>query len=172
MATSQGPLWFVGKVTLISSVAYLFAGALAYQLLTKRFYVGDDAIFATFLRSESNPAEWSHVMRWQFPMLFARGLLISLSLLPFHEALCSFRPPKRVFVLFTLFFVLLHLAAAAPSPSNLEGLVYMRPELMGVVPFLLTQPEMIGQSLLFALGVGLWACRQPSPKGAVLNPSP
>ena len=57
-----------------------------------------------------------------------------------------------------LFFVLLHLAAAAPSPSNLEGIVYMRPELIGVVPFLLTQPEMLLQSLLFALGTGLWAC--------------
>ena len=170
MATSQGPLWFVGKVILVSSVAYLFAGALAYQLLTKQFYVGDGALFATYLRSESNPAQWSHVMTWQFPMLLARGVLIALSLLPFHEALCAFRRPKRVFVLFMLFFMLVHLAAAAPSPSNLEGIVYMRPELMGVVPFLLTQPEMIGQSLLFALGVGLWACRKPTVKGGVLSP--
>ena len=75
----------------------------------------------------------------------------------------SFALPKRVLVLFVLFFVLLHLAAAAPSPSNLEGIVYMRPELIGVLPFLLTQPEMVLQSLLFALGTGLWACAQPAP---------
>ncbi len=73
MATSQSPPSFVVKVTIVSSVAYLVAGALAYQLLTKRFYLGDDAIFAAFLRSESNPSEWSHVMRWQFPMLLARA---------------------------------------------------------------------------------------------------
>jgi hypothetical protein len=175
MLTSRGPLAFIGKVTLVSSVAYLFAGALAYQLLTKQFYVGDGAIFATFLRSEANAEEWNHVMTWQFPMLFVRGLLIALVLLPFQEALRGFNPRKRVLVLFGLFFVLIHLAAAAPSPSNLEGFVYMRPELMSLRPFLLTQPEMIAQSLLFALGVALWACKTPTPDakraGAdVLNP--
>ena len=152
---------FVLKVILVSSAAYLIAGALAYQLLTKRFYVGDAAIFARFLRSEADPTEWRHVMAWQFPILLARGLLIALALLPFRPALMSFARPKRALVLFVLFFVLLHFAAAAPSPSNLEGIVYMRPELMGVVPFLLTQPEMLFQSLLFALGTGFWACTQP-----------
>ena len=87
---------FVLKVILVSSVAYLVAGALAYHLLTKRFYVGDAAIFARFLRSEADPTEWRHVMTWQFPMLLARGLLISLALLPFRPALMSFALPKRV----------------------------------------------------------------------------
>ena len=149
---------FVLKVVLVSSVAYLVAGALAYHFITKPFYVGDAAIFARFLRSEADPTAWRHVMTWQFPMLVARGLLIALALLPFRPALTSFAAPKRVAALFVLFFVLLHLAAAAPSPSNLEGIVYMRPELIGVVPFLLTQPEMLLQSLLFALGTALWAC--------------
>ncbi len=153
---------FVLKVIVVASVAYLVAGALAYHLLTKRFYVGDAAIFARFLRSEADPAEWRHVMTWQFPMLLARGLLIAIALLPFRPALSSFAVPKRTATLFVLFFVLLHLAAAAPSPSNLEGIVYMRPELIGVAPFLLTQPEMLLQSLLFALGTGLWACATPA----------
>ena len=161
MAPSHRPHRFVLKVMLVSSVAYLIAGALAYQLLTKQFYVGEDAIFAKFLRSEADPKQWSHVMTWQFPMLLLRGLLISLALLPFRAALISFALRKRILVLFVLFFVLLHLAAAAPSPSNLEGIVYMRPEFMGVGPFLLTQPEMILQSLLFALATAVWACREP-----------
>ncbi len=76
------------------------------------------------------------------------------------SALVRIQRLLRVWVLFVIFFVLLHLAAAAPSPSNLEGIVYMRPELLGVVPFLLTQPEMIAQSLLFAIGVGVWALKQ------------
>ena len=61
----------------------------------------------------------------------------------------SVRPPLRT----------LHLAAAAPSPSNLEGLVYMRLEFVGIEVFLLTQPEMIAQCLLMALGIGFWACK-------------
>jgi hypothetical protein len=161
MTPSRSAYSFILKVTLVSSAAYLVAGVLAYQILTKRLYVGDDAVFAAFLRSEADPNQWRHVMTWQFPILFARGLLISLAVLPFRAALISFPLRKRVLVLFVLSFVLLHLAAAAPSPSNLEGIIYMRPELIGVVPFFLTQPEMLLQSLLFAAATGVWACRQP-----------
>jgi hypothetical protein len=165
---SRRPYRFVLKVTVVSTVAYLVAGLFAYRLLTKRFYVGDDAIFAGFLRSEADPILWRHVMTWQFPVLVARGLLISLALLPFRAALSSFTLRARVLSLFGLFFVLLHMAAAAPSPSNLEGIVYMRPEFTGIGPFLLTQPEMIFQSLLFALGTGLWACESAEPRSATL----
>jgi hypothetical protein len=153
------------KVTVVSVATYLVAGFLAYALLTKRFYVGENAIFAGFLRSEADPALWRHVMTWQFPILFARGFLIALALLPFRETLSSFAPAKRVLTLFVLFFVLLHLAAAAPSPSNLEGIVYMRPEFIGVAPFLLTQPEMILQSLLFACGTSVWAVPASTREG-------
>lgn len=152
-------LRFMTKVTVVSSGAYLVAGGLAYQLLTKRFYVGDDAVFAGFLRSEANPLQWAHVMRWQIPILVGRALLIAVALVPFRETLTSFALWKRTLVLFVLFFVTLHLAAAAPSPSNLEGLVYMRPEFVGIDVFLLTQPEMIAQCLLMAWGVGVWACK-------------
>ncbi|MBK7859855.1 MAG: hypothetical protein IPJ65_14775 [Archangiaceae bacterium] len=154
---------FVGKATLISVAAYLISGGLAYLLLTKRFYVGDHAVFAAFLRSEANPEQWAHVTRWQVPILLARALLIAIVLLPFREALSAHAPRRRLAVLFGVFFVMLHLAAAAPSPSNLEGLVYMRPELLGVDVFLLTQPEMIAQCLLMAIGIGLWACRPTTP---------
>lgn len=171
MGSCRPAVRFVLTVVGVSAVAYLVAGALAYQFLTKRFYVGDAAIFATFLRSEANPAEWRHVMTWQAPMLLARGLLIALALLPFRPALTSFALPKRIFVLGGIFFVLVHFAAAAPSPSNLEGIVYMRPELIGVVPFLLTQPEMLFQSLFFAAGTGVWACRTPRTSCSVTQPA-
>ncbi len=161
MVPSHRPGWFVVKVTIVSMAAYLIAGAIAYQLLTKRLYIGEGAIFSGFLRSEADPTLWRHVMTWQFPVLFARGLLIALALLPFRAALSSFALPNRILTLFVLFFVLLHLAAAAPSPSNLEGIVYMRPEFIGVGPFLLTQPEMILQSLLFAWGTSIWGCAPP-----------
>ena len=158
MAAGTG-LRFVVKATVVSTAAYLVSGGLAYVLLTKRFYVGDHAVFAGFLRSEANPELWAHVTRWQIPILLARSLLISIVLLPFREVVSALAPLARTAVLFGLFFVLLHMAAAAPSPSNLEGLVYMRPELVGLDVFLLTQPEMIAQCLLMAVGIGLWACR-------------
>jgi hypothetical protein len=171
MMPSRQSSVFALKVVVASCVAYLVAGALAYQLLTKRFYVGDAAIFAAFLRSEADPAQWRHVLVWQFPILLARSALIALSLVPFRAALLAFTPRRRVAVLFVLFFVLLHFAAAAPSPSNLEGIVYMRPELIGVAPFLLTQPEMILQSLLLAIGTGLWAARGATAPSLTAKPT-
>jgi hypothetical protein len=36
---------FIAKCTLIYALAYLIAGGIAYQLITKQFYVGDTPIF-------------------------------------------------------------------------------------------------------------------------------
>lgn len=145
-------VWLVIKGTAVYALAYFISGGIAYQLLTKQFYVGDNPIFAGYLRSEANAVEWAHTSIWLVPGLLLRGLLIALVLLPFVETLRKMAFAKRVGILFALMFVLIHLAAAAPSPSNIEGLVYMKPEFIGSLPFLLTQPEMILQALLFALG--------------------
>jgi hypothetical protein len=48
---------FVTKSTAACALTYLISGSLAYQFITKQFYVGDNPIFAGFLRSEANPAE-------------------------------------------------------------------------------------------------------------------
>jgi hypothetical protein len=153
-------LHFVAKSTGIYTLVYLVVGAVAYQLITKQFYVGDDPIFTAYLRSESNPAEWAHTNLWLVPGLLLRALLISLVLLPFVEALRKMAFWKRAGVLFAFMFVLIHLAAAAPSPGNIEGLIYMKSELSGLTSFLLTQPEMIAQCVLFALGLS-WVIRKP-----------
>ena len=84
-------------------------------------------------------------------------------LLPFVEALKKAAFYRRVATLFAVLFVLAHLAAAAPSPSNIEGLVYMRPDLVGLRPFLLTQPEMLLPCLLFAFGFS-WLIRSPKER--------
>ena len=152
---------FVTKTTLLYAFTYLFVGAIAYQLLTKQFYVGDGSLFTMFLRSESNPSQWTHVLQWQFPMLFLRSLLIALVIFPFINVLQTFSFKKRALVIFSLLFVLVHLAAAAPSPGNIEGFVYMRPELMSPKTFLLVQPEMIAQTILFALGTAYIISKQP-----------
>lgn len=151
---------FIAGSTAIYMLAYLVVGAIAYQLLTKPFYVGDDAIFAAYLRSESNPTEWAHTNLWLVPGLFIRALLISLVLLPFVGTLKKMVFWKRAGILFALMFVLIHIAAAAPSPGNIEGLIYMKQQLTGITPFLLTQPEMVVQCLLFALGVSWVLHRQ------------
>lgn len=154
-------LRFILKSTVIYTIVYLAVGAIAYQLFTKQFYVGEDPIFTAYLRNEANSAEWAHTNLWLIPGLILRALLISLVLLPFVETLRNMAFIKRVGILFALMFVLIHIAAAAPSPSNIEGLIYMKPQLTGMSSFLLTQPEMIAQCLLFALGLS-WVLRKPT----------
>jgi hypothetical protein len=158
---NKSKLRFIASSTAIYALAYLVVGAIAYQLITKQFYVGDNPIFNAYLRSESNAAEWAHTNLWLIPGLLLRALLISLVLLPFMETLKKMAFWKRTGVIFALMFVLIHIAAAAPSPSNIEGLIYMKPQLTGATSFLLTQPEMIGQCLLFALGLS-WVLRSSS----------
>src|SRR5690606_2001106 len=113
-----------------------------------------------YLRSEANPAEWSHTNTWIIQGVLLRALLISMVLLPFVDELKRISFMKRVGILFSLLFVLTHLAAAAPSPSNIEGLIYMKESLVSINAFLLTQPEMIAQSLLFAFSLS-WIIKKP-----------
>ncbi|MFZ1258386.1 MAG: hypothetical protein WAQ25_02860 [Candidatus Saccharimonas sp.] len=139
-------------LTVTYAFAYLLAGGLAYFLITKQFYVGDTAIFAEYLRSEENYQLWQHVTTWQIPLLLVRSLLIAFVLYPFFSAIRRMSFKKAFWALTGLLFVLTHLAAGAPSPGNIEGMVYMRPEFMSPVIFALVQPEMILQTLLAAGG--------------------
>ncbi len=147
-------------------LAYLVAGGIAYQLITKQFYVGNDAVFTAYLRSEADAAQWTHASAWLFPVLAVRALLFGAVLLPFMSSIIRYTYKRRALILSAVVFILMHMAAAAPSPSNLEGFVYMRSELFTLKTFLLTQPEMIAQSLVFGILVS-WAIgrfmRAPSP---------
>ena len=152
MSNGRHAIKLVTGMTLIYAFSYLAVGALAYALITNQFYVGDNAVFTLYLRSESSPEQWSHVMAWQFPILFLRSLLIALVILPFVSTLRKMPFWKSSILIFAFLFVLTHLAAAAPSPGNLEGIIYMKPELLSAHIFLLIQPEMLVQTLLVAGG--------------------
>ena len=132
--------------------AYLLAGGLAYLLITKQFYVGDHAIFTSYLRSEAYPELWAHVNTWQFPLLFIKSILVALVLLPFVGTFAKYPFWKSSVVIFVLLFVLTHLASSAPSPGNIEGIIYVKPELISPTIFALIQPEMILQTALVATG--------------------
>jgi len=85
---------------------------------------------------------WNFAMIWQIPGQLLRALLIGLVLLPLHSALKEWAGLK-IFLFFSgLLFVLTHFSSAVPSPANIEGLVYMRPEFIQL-GFNKMQPEMI-----------------------------
>jgi hypothetical protein len=147
MTSRNGYIRFVIVIIAAHTVAYLLAGGIAYQMITKEFWEGTNPLLAAYLRTPSNTELWSYAMIWQIPGQIVRALLIGLVLLPIQHSLKEWTILKRFLFFSTLLFVLTHLSAAVPSPANIEGLVYMRPEFIQL-GFLKMQPEMIAYSLI------------------------
>ena len=141
---------FVIVVIAAHTIAYLFAGGIAYQLITKELWEGPNPILSLYLRTPGNSALWNYAMIWQMPGQLLRALLIGLVLLPIHSALKEFSGLKRFLFFSGLLFVLTHLSSAVPSPANIEGLVYMRPEFIQL-GFFKMQPEMFLYSIIAGL---------------------
>jgi hypothetical protein len=152
-------LRFATKVTIAHVVSYFVVGAAAYQLLTKPFYEGEAAIFATFMRTPAEPELWRHAMTWFLPAQVLRGVLIAAVLYPFFDTLRVWGWAKRCLAISGLYLVLGFWASAVAAPGTIDGLVYLRPE---ITPHahLLVQPEIVVQGLL----LGAWVARWMGPR--------
>lgn len=142
-------MFFTGKVTAAHVTTYFLAGALAYNLFTKEFYVGPHPIFAAFMRTEAEPELWAHVVRWFLPAQILRGLLMALVLYPLFDTLKAWSFGKRFLLIAGLYLVLGFWGATVAAPGTLEGMVYLRPFITAQV-HLKVQPEIIGQGLVLA----------------------
>ena len=150
MTSTKAYIRFVIVIILAHTIAYLFSGGIAYQFITKEFWEGTNPLLSVYLRTPGNVELWNYAMIWQIPGQLLRSLLIGLVLLPLHSALKQW-PALKTFLFFSaLLFVLTHLSSAVPSPANIEGLVYMRPEFIKL-GFMRMQPEMILYSLIAGL---------------------
>src|SRR5688572_10857220 len=119
---------FFTVIVLAHVIAYLVAGGISYQLITKSLWDAPDTILANYLRTPVDPELWRFAMVWQVPAQILRGILTALVLLPLFELHASWTKLKKVLFYGALVFVLSHLSSSAPSPANIEGLVYIRPE--------------------------------------------
>ena len=129
------------------TLSYLIVGAIAYQLFYKPFWEGPSPIYAPFMRTMAEPALWEQTMLWQIPGQLLRGLLMALAISPVLSKLEEISFARRYAFIAGLLFLFAHLAASPPSPGNIEGAIYMRPEFV-VQGFWVSQPEMIAHSLL------------------------
>lgn len=145
-------LIFAGKVIVAHVVTYFIVGAIAYPLLTKKFYVGANPIFSTFMRTQVEPDLWSHVMTWFIPGQILRGLLIAAVLYPFFDTLKEWDFWRRFLSIAGLYLVLGYWASAVAAPGTIDGIIYMRPE---ITPYahLVVQPEIVVQGLALAAWV-------------------
>ncbi len=153
---------FVIVITLAHTLSYLLAGGFAYQLFTKPLWEGANPLLSAYLRTPGNTELWNFAMTWQIPSQILRGLLLGLALLPILKTLQEWKFSKRFFFFSVLVFVFTHLAAAAPSPANIEELVYVKPEFVKQ-GFFLMQIEMILYSLLFGWSASRWLYKPEIP---------
>jgi hypothetical protein len=128
-------------------IAYLVAGAVAINFFYTGFWDGPAPLYRPFLRTMVEPELWRHAEIWQIPGQIIRALLMALVLLPVAVRLKEMTVGIRCLFFFGLLFIFTHLAAAAPSPANIEGFIYMRPEFVQAA-FWRGQAEMVLYSLL------------------------
>ncbi len=141
---------FAVKVVAAQVTTYFLAGAVAYPLLTKGFYVGPHPIFAVFMRTEAEPELWRHVVKWFLPAEILRGFLIAAVLYPLFDTLKTWPFVKRLLFIASLYVVLGFWAATVAAPGTIEGMVYMRPFITSYV-HLAVQPEIVGQGMALAV---------------------
>jgi hypothetical protein len=153
-------LAFAAKVIVAHVVTYFVVGAISYRLLTKQFYEGSDAIFASFMRTAAEAPLWRHVMIWFIPGQIVRGLLIAAVLYPFFDTLKGWRFRKRVFSIAGLYLVVGFWASAVAAPGTIDGMIYMRPEIT-TYAHLMVQPEIVLQGLAMAAWIAGWMPRRP-----------
>ena len=155
---------FTTKVVAAHVTTYFVAGIIFYQLLTKDFYTGPNPIFATFMRTEAEPALFAHVLTWFIPAQILRGVLMAAVLYPLFDTLKTWSFGRRFLWIASVYLVFSFWSAAGAAPGTIEGMVYLRPPITGLV-HLKVQPEIIFQGLgLAALIAG--AMMERPPKGA------
>ena len=148
-------LIFSLKLTTVHVITYYIIGGIAYQLVTKEFYIGENPVFSTFMITENDAELWSQVMIWILPGQIIRGILISIVVFPFFETLISWRYLKRFFVIAGLYLVLGFWASTVAAPGTIDGIIYMRPEI-NLNAHLAVQPEIIIQGLLLSAWISKW----------------
>lgn len=141
---------FLIVIVAAHTIAYLIAGGIAYQLITKELWERPNSLLSLYLRTPGDSELWEYAMIWQIPGQLLRALLIGLVLIPLQSSLKEWSGLKKFLFFSGLLFVLTHLSSAVPSPANIEGLVYMRPEFIQL-GFVKMQPEMILYSIIAGL---------------------
>ena len=148
-------VWFSVGFFLIHLGAYVIAGVLNQQLLSKELYGGEHALFAPFFRNMDDPAEARRSGRLMVPAQLTRALLMSVVLYPILGSLGELPYGLRFAFLAGLMFVYADFASATPFSNNIEGIVYLKPKFTTRDVFLRIQSEAVVYSLLFG-AIAAW----------------
>ena len=148
-------LIFLLKFATVHTITYWIIGMIAYPLLTKEFYIGENAVFSGFMITQEDGELWNKVLVWIFPGQLLRGFLIGLVLYPFYSVLISWTYQKRFFTIASIYIVIGFWASAVAAPGTIDGIIYMRPEIT-IMTHLKVQIEIIIQGILMSAWIAKW----------------
>ena len=132
---------------------------IAYPLLTKDFYIGENAVFSSFMVTQEDGELWNNVLVWILPGQLLRGILIGLAFYPFYSVLNSWTYQKRFLTIFSIYTIIGFWASTVAAPGTIDGMIYMRPEITLMTHFKV-QPEILIQGLLLSA----WISKLMKPK--------
>ena len=159
-STVKSYLRFAARVTVAHVVTYIGVGMLAYATLTGGFFDGSNELVNRVLRTPSEPALWTHVLRWMLPFQVLRGLLIALVLFPFVPAMRNWPYLKRAAAIAGIYVVFGQWASTVAGSGTIEGWLILRPEF--------TAPSIVVKAMIEGLVQGvalaLWVSRQAFPR--------
>ncbi len=148
-------LIYLLKFATVHTTTYWIVGMIAYQLFTKDFYIGENAVFSSFMVTQEDGELWNKVLVWIVPGQILRGILIGLVLYPFYSLLNSWTYQKRFLAIASIYIVIGFWASAVAAPGTIDGIIYMRPEIT-IMTHLKVQIEIIIQGLLMSAWISKW----------------
>ena len=143
------------KFATVHTITYLIVGMIAYPLLTKDFYIGENAVFSSFMVTQEDGELWNNVLVWILPGQLLRGILIGLAFYPFYSVLNSWTYQKRFLTIFSIYTIIGFWASTVAAPGTIDGMIYMRPEITLMTHFKV-QPEILIQGLLLSAWISKW----------------
>jgi|GEM_PF-6843151 hypothetical protein len=130
-------------------ISYFILSVPYYHFVMKKYYVGDKAVFQSFLITENQQELWSQVLTYIVPIQILNAVLFATLILLIFDWFRSQTILKSFFFLFWSKTIINGLLSISPGPGTLEGILFLLPSVTMKIHFLVFM-EMVFQGLIVA----------------------
>lgn len=128
----------------------MIAGLIDLQL-AKKMYSGKNRLYKSFFRDMDDEKESKRIAKILIPSQFIRAIVMSIVLYPILPSLGELSFGMQFIFMASLMFVYADFASAIPFSNTIEGIVYLKKELVAKRVFWTIQFEAILYSIMFGL---------------------
>ncbi len=131
-------------------ISYFIVSIPYYHFVMKDFYNGSDPVFQKFLITENQHILWHEAMNEVIPIQLMSAFLYSILLLLVFDWLKDQTYFRFLFFIFWTKGIVGGIISASPAPGNLEGILFLSPEITLKIHFLVLI-EILLQAILVSL---------------------